>query len=96
MTGWDDVRAELAAAAEVPGRPADQVPQVRVTCPWPRCRRDIRPDHLMCRSHWYLLPAALRRRVLAAYVPGQTALTASPEYLEARADALAFAEEASQ
>lgn len=47
----------------------------------------------MCRGHWYLLPAHIRRRVLVAYVPGQTALTASAEYVAARAAALEFAEQ---
>jgi hypothetical protein len=45
----------------------------------------------MCRSHWYQLPADMRRRILAAYVPGQTALTASPEYRQALRAALNFA-----
>jgi hypothetical protein len=45
----------------------------------------------MCRAHWYRLPAAIRSRIWDTYRPGQTIATASPEYLEALRDALAFA-----
>jgi hypothetical protein len=47
----------------------------------------------MCRTHWYRLPAALRSRIWDTYRPGQTAATASPEYLEALGEALNFARE---
>jgi hypothetical protein len=45
----------------------------------------------MCRVHWYALPFDIRERILAAYRPGQTALTASPEYLDALRAALHYA-----
>ena len=45
----------------------------------------------MCRGHWFRLPAGIRSRILATYRPGQTIATASPEYLEALRDALAYA-----
>jgi len=60
-------------------------------CPWPRCRKPIRHAYLMCRTHWYLLPAELRARILGHYRPGQNALTCSPEYREALHDALGYA-----
>jgi hypothetical protein len=44
--------------------------------------------------HWFQVPAALRARILATFRPGQTALTASPEYREALRDVIAYAREA--
>jgi len=60
-------------------------------CPWPACPGRTKAGHLMCRDHWYALPPDIRARILATYRPGQTALTASPEYLEALRDALRYA-----
>lgn len=60
-------------------------------CPWPVCRKRTRSGYLMCREHWFRLPAEIRSRILATYRPGQTIETASPEYLQALRDALAFA-----
>jgi hypothetical protein len=60
-------------------------------CPWPGCRKRKRSSYLMCRGHWFRLPAELRARILATYRPGQTAATASPEYLEALAEVFRFA-----
>ena len=45
----------------------------------------------MCREHWYALPPEIHTRILATYRPGQTAFTASAEYLEALRDALHYA-----
>jgi len=64
------------------------------SCPWPGCPQLTRASYLMCRAHWYALPFAIRERILATYRPGQTVLTASPEYLEALHDALAYARRA--
>jgi hypothetical protein len=50
----------------------------------------------MCRSHWYLLPAELRSRIWDTYRPGQTAATASPEYLAALRDVLDYARHAAE
>lgn len=63
-------------------------------CPWPGCRKHTRPAYLMCRAHWYRLPAGLRSRIWDTYRPGQTLATASPEYLEALSQALDFARQA--
>jgi hypothetical protein len=60
-------------------------------CAWPRCPRRVRAGYLMCAPHWYRLPAGLRARIWAAYRRGQTAVTASPEYLDALREALGYA-----
>jgi hypothetical protein len=64
------------------------------TCPWPGCSKPTRASYLMCRTHWYALPFEIRERILATFRPGQTALTASSEYLEALRDALHYAQRA--
>lgn len=73
----------------MPGAPSDNR-----TCPWPTCRKPIRSEYLMCRTHWYRLPADLRNRIWATYRRGQTLATASPEYLDALNDALDYARSA--
>jgi len=35
------------------------------------CSVPVPPRLLMCKRHWFMVPATLRRRVWAAYVPGQ-------------------------
>lgn len=60
-------------------------------CPWPRCPKPIRRAYLMCREHWYTLPADIRARINETYRPGQNALTASPAYRAALRDALDYA-----
>lgn len=71
-------------------------PGTRSTCPWPRCPKSTRANYLMCRTHWYALPFEIREGILATYRPGQTVLTASPEYLDALRDALHYAQQAGQ
>jgi hypothetical protein len=63
-------------------------------CAWPGCGKHTRPAYLMCRAHWYRLPADLRARIWDTYRPGQTAATASPEYLAALRDVLDYARRA--
>ena len=54
------------------------------TCHWPTCTRAVPPKMWGCRQHWFKLPAALRMRIWATYVPGQEiSKTPSPEYVEA-------------
>jgi hypothetical protein len=65
-------------------------------CPWPGCGKHTRPAYLLCRSHWFLLPAELRSRIWDTYRPGQTAATASPEYLAALRDVLDYAQHAAE
>jgi hypothetical protein len=45
----------------------------------------------MCYRHWVSLPERLRAPIWEHYVPGQTALTCTPEYLDALRDVLAYA-----
>lgn len=53
-------------------------------CHWPGCDEQVPPARWGCRAHWYHLPRDLRRRIWAAYEPGQEAsLTPSREYLRA-------------
>lgn len=42
-------------------------------CHWPGCPKEVPPAMWGCKEHWYMLPFALRRRVWAAYRPGQEA-----------------------
>jgi hypothetical protein len=57
-------------------------------CPAKRCEIDV-PDHmLMCRWHWYMVPAPLRRSVNRAYARGAglgTAQLAAAQQLAIRA-----------
>ena len=46
---------------------------------------------LMCYRHWGSLPERLRAPIWEHYVPGQTALTCTPEYRDALRDVLAYA-----
>lgn len=58
------------------------------TCP--RCGTKIRPGLVGCKGCWYALPEDIRTRINQHFQPGQTALTASPEYREAYLEALAW------
>ena len=48
-----------------------------------RCETPVPPKMLMCRRHWFMVPASLRRAVWAAYRPGQEITkTPSEGYLD--------------
>lgn len=48
------------------------------------CKTAVPPEMLMCRKHWYMVPKAVRARVLATYRPGQCDdWRPSAEYCEA-------------
>lgn len=51
-------------------------------CHWPGCEVQVPPAKWGCLKHWYMLPIALRKKIWAAYEPGQE-LIASPstEYI---------------
>lgn len=54
------------------------------TCHWPDCDRQVPPAMWGCRSHWFELPVAIRKRIWSAYEPGQEkTMSPSPEYLDA-------------
>jgi hypothetical protein len=46
-------------------------------CPGPGCGRQVPGHMLMCRSHWYQVPPALRSAVWAAWDNGAGAGTAA-------------------
>lgn len=52
------------------------------------CKVTLPAHVLMCRPHWHLVPTDLRTRIFRLYRPGQTAATASPEYLQALLEAV--------
>ena len=53
-------------------------------CHWPGCDRQVPPAMWGCKPHWFRLPAGLRRRIWAAYQPGQERTgRPSAEYVEA-------------
>ena len=60
-------------------------------CAWPGCQVTAKRGRLMCSRDWFRLPRLLRDLILLHYVPGQTALTCSPEYRDALRDVLAYA-----
>lgn len=57
------------------GQKADYVrrqPQTRKHhCHWTGCTRQVPPAMWGCKTHWFMLPIALRNKVWAAYRPGQ-------------------------
>lgn len=60
-------------------------------CAWPGCPVTAKRGRLMCYRHWVSLPKRLRAPIWEHYVPGQTALTCTPEYRDALRDVLAYA-----
>lgn len=57
-------------------------------CHWPGCETPVKPAVWGCRKHWFMLPAAIRRAIWAAYRPGQEVTkTPSRSYLDAARDA---------
>lgn len=54
----------------------------RHTCHWPGCEAQVPPAMWGCKTHWFKLPADLRRAIWDAYVPGQEQrMDPSHEYL---------------
>lgn len=52
-------------------------------CHWDGCTAQVPPAMWGCSKHWFMLPAALRSKVWAAYRPGQEVdMTPSDKYLE--------------
>ncbi len=43
----------------------------RHRCHWPGCDKQVPPAMWGCKTHWYMLPRALRNKIWAAYQPGQ-------------------------
>lgn len=60
------------------------------TCHAKNCTASVPPEMLMCRKHWYMVPAPLRAKVWAAYRAGQCDdKQPSRAYLLAAGDAIA-------
>lgn len=57
--------AEKVAYVKAAGQSRDHA------CHWPGCREQVPPAVWGCRRHWYALPLELRRRIFAAFRPGQ-------------------------
>ena len=61
----------------------------RHLCHARQCQEPVPPSKLMCRKHWFMVPAAIRSRVWALYRPGQEIRKdPTPEYLEAANEAV--------
>ena len=60
-------------------------------CAWPGCQVTAKRGRLMCLRDWTRLPKQLREPVWLHYVPGQNAMTCTPEYRDALRDVLAYA-----
>lgn len=51
-------------------------------CHWPGCRSQCPPAMWGCKTHWFRIPAHLRKRIWAAYEPGQEkTMSPSEDYL---------------
>lgn len=57
-------------------------------CAAPGCKTQTKARHLMCFPHWCEVPESTRSEITKHYRPGQTATTASPEYMRALANAI--------
>jgi hypothetical protein len=69
-------------------------PDATHCCAADRCYIRL-PAHLaMCSRHWRAVPRIIKSAVLRHYRRGQTALTASPEYLDAMTTAVEALREA--
>jgi hypothetical protein len=55
-------------------------------CPATRCALHVAPGKLMCRTHWYMVPAPIRTAVWDAWAGGMNA--GSPSHRAACADAI--------
>ena len=60
-------------------------------CAWPGCKVTAKRGQLMCPRDWYRVPKRLRDAIWLHYVPGQTAVTCSPEYRDALHEVLVYA-----
>lgn len=64
-------------------------------CHATNCEVPVKPEYLMCRGHWAMVPSNLQRRVWRTYRRGQCDdRNPSREYLFAARDAVRFVAEA--
>lgn len=60
------------------------------TCHADGCTTPVPPRMFMCKPHWWMVPAPIRRAVWAHYRPGQEVRKdPTPEYLEITREAIA-------
>lgn len=60
-------------------------------CHWPGCGRNVPPAMWGCKTHWYALPAELRRKIWRTFKPGQEISgRPSAEYVEAAREVQAW------
>ena len=60
-------------------------------CHWPGCEKQVPPAIWGCRQHWFKLPLDLRRKIWAAFEPGQEVnMTPSDAYMEAAREVQAW------
>lgn len=53
-------------------------------CRWPGCSQSVSTKWWGCKSHWFMLPAYLRKRIYLTTAPGQACGERSPaEFAEA-------------
>jgi hypothetical protein len=64
---------------------------VKHVCHVPGCMTPVKPDKLMCRADWALVPDLMRQAVYATYRPGQE-VTKSPsrEYVRVALEACRY------
>jgi len=62
-------------------------------CPADGCEIQVEREHLMCREHWFLVPKPLRDQIWRAWREWENGRGSSAEYIEARDEAIAAANE---
>jgi hypothetical protein len=93
----DQARAVLVDVfTQIRARAAGElvVPQGCHDCVVPGCPVRLHARYLMCRPHWRMVPRGLQAGVYRHYRRGQTARTASDDYLAAAQAAVAAVQKA--
>lgn len=86
---WDDPNPPPGARCKLCGRIAPGEPPHR--CHARGCPVPVKPEMLMCRKHWFMVPYPIRRAVWAEYRPGQCDdRVLSKEWLNAAGAAIGY------
>lgn len=68
------------------------MPRPKHRCHWPGCDAIVPASLWGCRAHWFRLPPGIRRRLTAAYRPGQEQdKRPTRDYIQAAKDARTWA-----
>lgn len=60
-------------------------------CHHPTCKKQVPPEMMACKSHWFELPKNLRDKVWSAYVPGQEIRKdPTPKYMQVYRECQSF------